>query len=426
MRYLPFVEEIPFKGWDGVYLSNGLIDAVCVPEIGGRLMQFSLGPNEFLFMNPDLLGKRFTFEEHAGDGELVNWKNYGGAKTWPAPQGWDGEGQWPGPPDPVLDSGQYQFETSQADTCASVSMTSPPDERSGLRIRRNISLGRGSSRLQFDLSFENISNRAIRWSIWDVAQMACATFDGQLNDDCWLYIPTDPNRERPYEIMFGDDNPISISWIRQALCWRCSIEASSARSACTAPLAGSPSPIGQHGFRAMHAVPVPARCRISRQRRNGGMLDRIARRAVADTYTLARIYSRGGSPQSAATRCTQLQIAMRRIVTWSAAYCPAPIVAVADVGCAHQPLSIDLSEGWARTRGVFGCFLAGHAELVFLDSSDTILSRIDLGPVSPLSVLNVDTLVRVNDGTARISLNILDVDGTAAGTLSSVVLAASV
>ena len=36
MRYLPFVEEIPFKGWDGVYLSNGLIDAVCVPEIGGR------------------------------------------------------------------------------------------------------------------------------------------------------------------------------------------------------------------------------------------------------------------------------------------------------------------------------------------------------------------------------------------------------
>ena len=247
----------------------------------------------------------------------------------------------------------------------------------------------------------------------------------ELNDDCWLYIPTDPNRERPYEIMFGDDND------------QYQLDSSSALLA--VQYRGIVGKIGVHspagwiafadradGFRAMHAVPVPARCRISRQRRNGGMLDRIARRAVADTYTLARIYSRGGSPQSAATRCTQLQIAMRRIVTWSAAYCPAPIVAVADVGCAHQPLSIDLSEGWARTRGVFGCFLAGHAELVFLDSSDTILSRIDLGPVSPLSVLNVDTLVRVNDGTARISLNILDVDGTAAGTLSSVVLAASV
>ena len=46
-------------------------------------MQFSLGPHDYLFMNPELLGKRFSFEEHAGDGELINWKNYGGAKTWP-------------------------------------------------------------------------------------------------------------------------------------------------------------------------------------------------------------------------------------------------------------------------------------------------------------------------------------------------------
>ena len=91
MRYLPFVEEVPFKGWDGVYLSNGLIKAVCVPEIGGRLMQFSLGPQDYLFMNPELLGARFSYEEHAGDGALVNWKNYGGDKTWPSPQGWDGD-----------------------------------------------------------------------------------------------------------------------------------------------------------------------------------------------------------------------------------------------------------------------------------------------------------------------------------------------
>ena len=180
-----------------------MINAICVPEIGGRLMQFSLGSHDYLFMNPKLLGARFTYEEHAGDGTIVNWKNYGGAKTWPAPQGWDGEGQWPGPPDPVLDSGRYEYTTSDA----SVLMTSPPDERSGLRIRRQITLWPGSSRLQLRLFFENILNRAIRWSIWDVAQMQCNTADGQLNDDCWLYIPTDPARERPYEIMFGDDNP---------------------------------------------------------------------------------------------------------------------------------------------------------------------------------------------------------------------------
>ena len=36
-------EEIDFRGWDGVRLSNGIIEAVCVPEIGGRLMRFRLG-----------------------------------------------------------------------------------------------------------------------------------------------------------------------------------------------------------------------------------------------------------------------------------------------------------------------------------------------------------------------------------------------
>ena len=423
MRYLPFVEEIPFKGWDGVYLSNGLIDAVCVPEIGGRLMQFSLGPQDYLFMNPELLGARFTFEEHAGDGELVNWKNYGGAKTWPAPQGWDGEGQWPGPPDPVLDSGRYDFETSQADDRASVLMISPMDERSGLRIRREISLVRGSSRLQFDLSFENISSRAIHWSIWDVAQMLCSTVEGELNDDCWLYIPTDPDRERPYEIMFGDDND------------QYQLDSSSALLAVQyrgiVGKIGVHSPAGwiafadkQTGFALCMQFPYQPDAEypdkgatVECWTESPGAPSPIPISSpgyILEAEVLSPLFS-----------LQPTEVASHH-VTWAAAYCPAPIVEVTDVGCVHQQLSIDLSEGWARIRGVFGCFLAGHAELVFLDSSDTILSRIDLGPVSPLSVLNVDTLVRVNNGTARISLNILDVDGTAAGTLSSVVLAASV
>ena len=91
MSLLPKVEAFDFHGWDGIRLSNGIVDAVCVPEIGGRLMQFKLGPHDYLFRNPDLLGKRFSYAEHAGDGQLIDWKNYGGAKTWPAPQGWDGE-----------------------------------------------------------------------------------------------------------------------------------------------------------------------------------------------------------------------------------------------------------------------------------------------------------------------------------------------
>ncbi len=368
-------------------------------------------------MNPELLGARFTFEEHAGDGTIVNWKNYGGDKTWPAPQGWDGDDQWPGPPDPVLDSGRYEFETSQGDDRASVLMSSPPDERSGLRIRREISLGQGSSRLHLDLSFENISQRTIRWSIWDVAQLACRSIDGQLNDDCWLYIPTDSDRERPYEIMFGDDNP------------QYQLDTESGLLA-----------VQYQGIVGKIRVHSPAGWIAFADRRTGFVLcmqfpyppDAV----YPDNDATAECWTESpGAPSPIPIRSPgyileakvlsplltlhPLQIAMQQ-VTWSAAYCPAPIVAVTDVGCVHQPLSIDVNQDWARIRGVFGCFFSGRAELECLNESEDILSLVDLGPVTPLSVLNIDALARVKIGTRLVRVNILDANRAHAGTLASV------
>jgi len=409
-------EAIDFHGWDGVRLSNGVIDAVCVPEIGGRLMQFSLGSHDYLFMNPDLLGARFNFEEHAGDGTILHWKNYGGAKTWPAPQGWDGEGQWPGPPDPVLDSGPYALETNQEESAAALLMTSPPDARSGLRIRRLLRVDDASSRLKLDLSFENISERTIRWSIWDVAQMACRTVDGQLNEDCWLYIPTDPARERPYEIMFGDDNSqyqmhgesgllavqyqgivgkIGVhspaGWIAFAdrragfaLCMQFPYEPDAeypdngATVECWTESPGAPSPI-----------PI----------RSPGYI--LEAELLSPLLTLA-----------------PGKVASQRVI-WSSAYCPAPIVDVTDVGCVHEPLKVDIDGSWARIQGVFGCFLAGRGELECLDEAGGLVGKIDLGPVSPLRALHIDAFAKLDTATRLIRVNILDADGNYTGTLAS-------
>ncbi len=409
------VEQIDFHGWDGVRLSNGIIDAVCVPEIGGRLLQFSLGPHDYLFVNPELLGKRFTYEEQAGDGTILHWKNYGGAKTWPAPQGWDGEGQWPGPPDPVLDSGRYDFSTSDA----SVLMSSPPDARSGLRIHRLISVEADSSRLKLKLSFENISNRILRWSIWDVAQLACVTRDGKRNDDCWLYMPTDPARQQPYEVMFGADNPqyqldadsgllavhyqgivgkIGVhnpaGWIafadRQSgfvLCMQFPYQADAeypdngATVECWTESPGAPSPI-----------PIDSPGYI------------LEAEVLSPIFTL--------QPQQVAAHS----------VTWSAAICPAPIVDVTDVGCVHQPLSVEINDGWSRLRGEFGCFLDGRAEIECLDEAGDVIGRADLGPASPLRALKFDVALPVRSDARLIRLNLRDAEGAYTGTLASAML----
>ncbi len=416
MRYRATVEELPYQGWNAVHLSNGLIDAVCVPEIGGRLMRFSLGPRDYLFKNPDLLGKRFSYAEHAGDGTIKNWKNYGGDKTWPAPQGWDGAGQWAGPPDPVLDSGQYSFRTSQDNDAAAVIMTSPPDERSGLRIRRKLSLGQGAARLQLDLSFENITRRTIRWSIWDVAQLACATEAGGMNDDCWLYIPTDPKGKRAYAVMFGDDNP------------QYQLDAESGLLA--VQYRGIVGKIGVHspagwiafadraaGFALCMAFPYDADAEYP----DGGATVECwteAPGAPAPIPITSPGYILEAEVLSPLFTLVPGAVAHQRL-TWSAAFCPAPILDVTDVGCVHQPLSVDVSAGWARVRGRFGCFLAGHAELECQSEAGHRLGAVALGAVSPLSALTVDAFLPIPEEAGRLRLNILDTAGVGAGTLAS-------
>ena len=79
-------ERADFRGWEAVYLRNGFITLVAVPDIGGRVMAYNLGDYPYLFVDPDLAGKLFTAEENQGDGSLATWKNYGGDKTWPSPQ----------------------------------------------------------------------------------------------------------------------------------------------------------------------------------------------------------------------------------------------------------------------------------------------------------------------------------------------------
>src|SRR5262245_43962467 len=74
-----------YHGWPEAYvMSNGKVTAVVVPAIG-RVMQFGFAGEEGVFWENRALDGRLA------DGQLLvwaakDWVNFGGDKTWPAPE----------------------------------------------------------------------------------------------------------------------------------------------------------------------------------------------------------------------------------------------------------------------------------------------------------------------------------------------------
>ncbi|MFC4561332.1 DUF4380 domain-containing protein [Nocardiopsis mangrovi] len=168
-----------------VVLDNGVVRLTAAPGLGGRVLSVRHRGREHLYRNPRLLGEDLRPVPGAVlgpvDGPMSAWNNVGGDKTWPAPQGWDGPGQWAGPPDPVLDSGAYGAEAASApDGSATLTLTSGDDPRSGLRLRRRLTLEPGTAGYRLDLEAVNVSDRARRWALWNVTQIdgAAAAGDG--------------------------------------------------------------------------------------------------------------------------------------------------------------------------------------------------------------------------------------------------------
>src|SRR5262245_52087644 len=150
------------------WLDNGTVRLGFVPELGGRLLSFRYRGTELLWRNDSLVDE--NLDPVAGhvfapnDGRMGDWVNYGGDKTWPAPQGWAGPDEWAGPPDPVLDSGPYTVDASQN----AVTMTSAADPRTRLCLAGRFSLAPNGYAL--DLTAENVSDHPVRWGLWNITQ----------------------------------------------------------------------------------------------------------------------------------------------------------------------------------------------------------------------------------------------------------------
>lgn len=172
-----------------------------LPSVGGRLISIEVGGVELLWRNPEYLdGALGTVRPRDAwaplDGTMGSWANLGGSKTWPAPQGWSGRHEWPGPPDPVIDSGDWRPEVRRApDGSTEVTLTSPDDPWTGLRVERRFEVPAAGTSFTQRLTFRCVADHPVRWAPWEVCQVDTAAFAGSRAEDAGVWVGVTGERD---------------------------------------------------------------------------------------------------------------------------------------------------------------------------------------------------------------------------------------
>lgn len=422
------VQESAYRGWKGYRLSNGLVTLHVVPEIGGRIIQFQLADHPFLFVNPDLAGRVFPPEENGGG--KGGWKNYGGSKLWPAPQGWERDDQWPGPPDPVLDGGAYEGRIiSRGPSRVSVTVASPPDERTGIQLSREISLFEGQTRVVHDCVMRNVSRRLVRWSIWEVIQLdtALATDPAQPNGDFWAYCPLNPRSAHPkgFSPLYGQvthpswqpDYAAGLLAVKYA--HRVGKVGLDSDAGWLAAVNGRTDHCFIGKFQWFDGAEYPDHSSVEFWLNGAGEL-------ILNGVAMTNSPSAKETPYLMEAEILSPLVELRPgeeyrfQIEWFATRCPKPVVDVTAAAAIHQPLRAAVQASKAALSGVFGVFYEGRARAAVLDALGNVLAREDLGAVHPNQPFRLSRSFDLPEGAARISVRLLDAKGSDVGSLGSV------
>ena len=415
-----------FHGWAACEVANSYIRLVAVPDIGGRIMAYDLGAHPFFFVDPDLAGKLFTPEENQGDGSLAAWKNYGGEKTWPAPQGWETDAQWHGPPDPILDTGRYTLDDLQADDRhATVAMTSPSDPRTGVQITRRFTLFPGSSRVRVDLQFRNIAARPIRWSIWDVVQLRAehSLPDGSRGHDPSCVVTTPVNRDsrfdRGFQVMFGAaDNPqwqVEHHLFKADYRWEIGKVGIDSTAGWIAFNQGSQRVAFVEQFVYIPHGEYPdggatVECWTVGAGQVGNLDYAESGIYLMETEVLSPLFT------------IQPHETAHFAVDWASCRCAGAVVDVQPAGCATQPLTAVRQGAFVQITGAFGVFDAGELLLVLRNIDEEALLYLSLGSVDPLGAILLDRWVSAPANAIGVELAVRAMDDRVTHRLAAVTI----
>lgn len=156
------VRRVPYHAWnEALVLSNEKVEAILVPEVG-RVMQFRFAGEEDgpFWENRALDGK-------APNSQSSEWINFGGDKTWPAPQAdWEkitGRG-WP--PPQAFDSLSVAADIAGD----AVIFTSKVDPNYGIQTVRKIRLT-GETTMEIETTYKKIQGSPVPVGIWVITQL---------------------------------------------------------------------------------------------------------------------------------------------------------------------------------------------------------------------------------------------------------------
>jgi len=156
------VTKTNYHGWrNSIVLSNSQVEVVIVPAIG-RVMQFRFKDAAATF-----------WENRKLDGKLPNpnsknWLNFGGDKTWVAPQSdWEKVTGRSFPPPPAFDSIPVTAKVEGSN----VTLISPVDPFYGIRTYRQIRLNPSKAMLTIDTTYEKVKGEPRDIALWTITQL---------------------------------------------------------------------------------------------------------------------------------------------------------------------------------------------------------------------------------------------------------------
>jgi hypothetical protein len=177
-------------GWQAIIIDNGFIQLIIFPEIGGRVLHYGFSDDEYMWINPDQLGK-FYDPQTQTYGPWNGSSGYGGYKVWPAPQN-----VWSWPPPPYLAWGPYKYttETANADSVVIYLRSFEETQQApGLQFARRFKVFKNSTLVKVEQILINNNTDPQEWSIWDVTQTVIKHEDESDYNNFSVYFPANIN-----------------------------------------------------------------------------------------------------------------------------------------------------------------------------------------------------------------------------------------